>query len=81
MRRLFGVVLAGAILILPAFSQSAFAQQGSHRLGRMQGAVFHLSPGVRRFEMRLVLQKLHGLRQRPLPGVELHIYHHSARLP
>ena len=27
MRRLFGVVLAGAILILPAFSQSAFAQQ------------------------------------------------------
>jgi hypothetical protein len=26
MRRLFGVVLAGAILILPAFSQSAFAQ-------------------------------------------------------
>ena len=29
MRRLFGVVLAGAILILPAFSQSAFAQQAA----------------------------------------------------
>jgi hypothetical protein len=27
MRRLFGVVLAGATLILPAFSQNAFAQQ------------------------------------------------------
>ncbi len=29
MRRLFGVVLAGAILVLPAFSQSAFAQQAA----------------------------------------------------
>ena len=29
MRRLFGVVLAGAIVILPAFSQSAFAQQAA----------------------------------------------------
>jgi len=29
MRRLFGVVLAGAVLILPAFSQSAFAQQAA----------------------------------------------------
>lgn len=29
MRRLFGVVLAGAILILPAFTQSASAQQAA----------------------------------------------------
>src|SRR3954470_5398126 len=31
MRRLFGVFLAGAILTLPAFSQSAFAQQAPQK--------------------------------------------------
>ena len=31
MRRLFGILLAGAMMILPAFSQSAFAQPGRRR--------------------------------------------------
>ena len=31
MRRVLGVVLAGAILMLPAFSQSAFAQQAPQK--------------------------------------------------
>ena len=37
MRRLFGVVLAGAILILPAFSQSAFAQAAAPQKFTIEG--------------------------------------------
>lgn len=39
MRRLFGVVVAGAILILPAFSQNAFAQQPAPQKFTLEGDV------------------------------------------
>jgi hypothetical protein len=47
MRRLSGVLLAGAVLILPAFSQTAFAQQGQKTTytGEMVLAAYTVNPG------------------------------------
>ena len=48
MRRLSGVLLAGAVLILPAFSQAAFAQAAPQKTtytGEMVLAAYTVNPG------------------------------------
>ena len=48
MRRLSGVLLAGAVLILPAFSQTAFAQappQKTTYTGELVLAAYTVNPG------------------------------------
>ena len=47
MRRLFGVFLAGAILMLPAFSQHAFAQQAAPQKFTIDGEVAVLMVSVK----------------------------------
>jgi hypothetical protein len=47
MRRLFGVLLAGAILVLPAFSQPAFAQQAAPPKFTIEGDVAVLMVSVK----------------------------------
>ena len=46
MRRLSGVVLAGAMLLLPAFSQSAFAQAAAPQKFTIDGEIAVLSVSV-----------------------------------